>query len=128
MWGGGALTETTLWTNSAPTSSFVEQTVTLSDSIENYKYIKFRYYLSTTLHSSREIIVPIDTLKLSASPAYGTSTPNIAASLTSESSVMYARRIYFVSNTSLQLATPVGINSTSTANNAAIPIEIIGMK
>lgn len=41
--GGGELKETTLWTNSSPTNSFSAQDVTLSQSIDNYKYISVHY-------------------------------------------------------------------------------------
>ena len=43
--GGGMLEETVLWTNPSPTSDFAAQTVTLSDSISNYDYIKFEYLM-----------------------------------------------------------------------------------
>jgi len=37
-----------LWTNSAPTSSFANQTITLSDSIDNYSYYEIIYRHDTT--------------------------------------------------------------------------------
>lgn len=38
--GGGALSETVLWTNPSPTSNQAASTVSLTDNISNYKYIK----------------------------------------------------------------------------------------
>ena len=42
------LTETTLWTNSSPTSTFAPQTVTLSQSSDNFTYIKVYFRCSTS--------------------------------------------------------------------------------
>ena len=48
--GGGntpASTETVLWTNNSPTSTFANQTVTLSDNISDYDYLCFEYRSTT---------------------------------------------------------------------------------
>ena len=64
---GGQYTETSLWTNGAPTSSFASQTITLSDSMEKYSYIKFRYRNSTSNAIESNIIVSLFDFKKSIS-------------------------------------------------------------
>ena len=64
--GGGKYTETSLWTNPSPTSSFSGQTVTLSDSVSNYKYIAIKSGFNSSYYSDSEsmtIVVPVDELK-----------------------------------------------------------------
>lgn len=41
-------TRTILWTNSSPTSSFSNQTITLSESLDNYEYYEILFRQNTT--------------------------------------------------------------------------------
>lgn len=45
--GGGGMTETLLWENDSPTTTFSAKTITLSDSMDNYDYIKILYYVES---------------------------------------------------------------------------------
>ncbi len=57
--GGGKYTETVLWTNASPTSSFAQQNITLSDSISNYDYVRIYFRASTTNSAEKSIIFPV---------------------------------------------------------------------
>ena len=46
--GNGGQTETTLWTNNAPTSAFTSQEISLSQAYTNFKRIRFEFRGSTT--------------------------------------------------------------------------------
>lgn len=46
--GGGAMTETVLWTNLNPSNNFDAQTITVDDDFANYQFIKIEYYKSTS--------------------------------------------------------------------------------
>lgn len=55
---GGGVTETELWSNSSPTSSFASQTVTLSQGISNFDSLRF-YYHSTNSTSEDNLYVNV---------------------------------------------------------------------
>ena len=122
--GGGSseLQETVLWTNSSPTSNFANQTVTLSDDINNYEYLKVYYRISTTNSKTIGILVSVDDFKTTAStmplinPAgVGGNTGNPAQ-----------RYFYYASDTTMAIRdAAVG---TTVYNNAAIPTAICGLK
>ena len=128
---GGKMSETVLWTNPSPTSTFASQTVNLSQSIQNFKYIKFKYAnncYDTTVQSS--VIISIEDWINNQS----TSGCHIGLGSRGDigSSVFYYLRFaYYASNTSITF--DVGLQSrigttSSTENAAAIPLQIIGLK
>ena len=45
--GGGGMTETVIWTNPSPSSSFSEQDIALSNDYNNYDLIKIYYKISS---------------------------------------------------------------------------------
>lgn len=62
--GGGAPQETNLWTNPSPNSQFNEQYVTLSDSVDNYDYIKFTFaYSNSYMSVLRSVTYTVDEIK-----------------------------------------------------------------
>lgn len=74
--GGGGQTETTLWTNSAPTSNFNTQDVPLSDDYTNYKSIRIYYRYSTT--DSTETYIEYDKSIIDGWVTKGTTPPAFA--------------------------------------------------
>ena len=122
--GGGGSAETTLWTNSNPDTAFgANQTITLSDNISNYDYIKIYYRSSTTSSNYTSVIIPTDAFysKATENPVFsiggiylygGTPTP-------------MARYVYYVSDTSINI-----VNSANQAatGNIGIPINVYGIK
>lgn len=118
-------TETSLWVNSSPTSSFAGgQNVTLSDSLDNYDYIKFRWRISTTYENPNECLVSVKAFKkmdmtsLATIMAFGGMNSNADDS--------YLRRIAYTSNTQVWFGS--SLKGTTTANTTNIPLEIIGIK
>lgn len=121
---GGALSETTLWTNPSPTSSFASQNVSLSDNISNYDFIKIQFRVSTSVSNSASIIVSKEDLLTMTN---ATNTPKFALGAI-ESSVTHTRAGYYVSDTSINIGNTYRTNSTTTYNAVCIPTEVIGMK
>ena len=123
--GGGKYTETSLWTNSAPTSNFAAQDITLSDSMANYKYLKFRFKVSTsnTTESSCEILVSDLNKSLG-----GANTPWMLIGTTdSAPSNVYTRKIQKKSDSVINIDAGLARNVVSTNNAYVIPLEILGL-
>lgn len=118
------LTETTLWTNSSPTSNFAAQSVTLSQSIANYSYIKIKWRGSTSITTESSIIIEKSELQSATEDA---NTNNIGFGR--KASTSYMRRVFYVSGTSLKFDAANGLGGTTGTNNSlAIPTSVIGMK
>lgn len=124
--GGGRYNETSLWTNSSATSDFAQQTVTLSDSIDNYKYIKVIWKGVKTATSDSEkgdTVIDVNTLKKQAAASYYTYQAVSAAI----SSVNYSRAYGYASSTSIQFYNCVKTTNGAAANSYCIPLEILGL-
>lgn len=114
--------ETILWTNSAPTSAFAAQNVTLSDDINNYKYIKISFRVSTSNSETSSVIMSVEDLKNtdvfdSTGLTYGSMSGN----------GYKVRDYYYVNNTSISFTSGYQINYVNTDNNSCIPVEITGL-
>lgn len=120
--GGGSATETVLWTNGSPTSSFAAQTVTLSQSMENFKYLKFKAYGSVNNYLEINIIVAVDefkhSLKSGTVVGFGICGANSGTSAN--------RKVWYSSDTKVEFSSATA--GSNTYNNASIPLEIIGIK
>ena len=125
--GGGSATETVLWTNPNPTSSFSEQAVQLSQSIEDFDLIKVTFKLSTTNADEGAIIVPTETIKKSLNNTTNTYRCSIGVRV---SNTNYVRPLFINSGVYDQL----GISSaripgnSGTSNTSATPLQVIGIK
>lgn len=120
---GEQYTETVLWTNSAPTSSFAAQTITLSDSMSNYKYLKFRYKNTASGSLEASVICPVsDFVKMSDVSGNG-----ILLILAMQNPSIYGRRVYYVSTTSVNFKSALRVGSSGTTDSVAIPLEILGI-
>lgn len=122
----GGMTQTTLWTNSTPTSGFTVKTANLSDSIENYDYIGIAYRV-TTASSSRptEVLVKSRDLQYAISSYSNTNFPSITVY---SDSTYYARYITYSSNTQLLISAASKIGATGSSTTKAIPLYIYGYK
>lgn len=121
----GGFAETTLWTNSSPTSNFAEQSVSLSQSFTNFDYIKIDYRVSTSTSTSGAILVSKEMLQ------QATGNNVVKPSLCCNSGgTGYARSVNYSSNTSLTIAKAYKFSSTSagTSTSVAIPTSIVGLK
>lgn len=120
--GGGAMSETVLWTNSSPTSSFSAQAVTLSDDMNNYTYLKVCWRMSTSDSTSMYILIPV------AEFVSYTNDNNPYPAFTARITSIYVRRTYYISDTSMQIISAYQMGGTPINNNYVIPTEIYGVK
>lgn len=118
------MSETVLWTNASPTSTFNSQTVTLSDDINNYDYIKITYRASTTLTSTLSIMLSLEEW-LKTTNATGVCYPAIAVRI---NSVVYARRVSHNTDTDVIFASAIRMNASGANQDYIIPTEVIGLK
>lgn len=124
--GGGNPKETVLWTNSSPTTSQAAVTLNLSESIENFDYIKIKARNSTTNTSSDEVLYPIEYVKKSSRTANNPAM--IIGFFDSSLSYFFVRRIYYSSNTALTTTAAYTTGGSGTFNNYSIVTEISGVK
>ena len=121
----GALSATSLWTNSSPTSNFSGQSVSLSSSIANYKYIGIKYRASTSLTTEMEFLVTPATLQKSLSTA---NNNTLTFGARNSSNQRYDRGVTYTSNTSLTFTEASRVNTSGTNNGFCIPTKITGYK
>ena len=122
------MSETTLWTNSSPTSTsgFAAQTVTLSSSISNFDYIGIYYKLSTDSTYTPEcaIFKKSDFTTFNATNTNNKYYGGLGGRLTTNR----IRRIGYVSNTQVQFTAAENTNNTGSVATALIPTKIVGIK
>lgn len=125
--GGGLakVTEKVLWTNPSPSSNFAAQNVTLSDSLDNYKYIKLVYRYATNYDLSMEDILSVDEFKKYQvnSTASGAGTMGMI----SASNGAYVRPYYYVNSTTVQFVSAYQVGTTTSNTGWLIPLQIIGV-
>lgn len=113
--------ETTLWTNSSPTSSFSGD-ITVS-SIHGYSYIKIYFRYSTSLNETSEVIFPWSIFY------YGYVGFGMRKSDSSTINDMRYRCCYAKSYTTINFANSVAHQSASQTTSGAyiIPTKITGL-
>lgn len=122
--GGGELKETTIWTNSSPTSSF-SGTITLPD-ITPYKLIKVTFRASTSNSTEYYELYAPDQL-LNAFYA-GSGKAQIALlGFFNGNLDRYIRYLRAPSVTSISFSTCIHLGSADN-NNYIVPIKISGLK
>ncbi len=124
--GGGKQTETVLWANSSPSSSFAAQNVTLSDSLSNYDYIKVTYRISTSDGTSTSAICSVSDFK-----NYNTGTNKgfwLSLGGNPINSQSWVRELTYVSDTSIGITGGLRIQANSNDTSYFIPLEILGIK
>lgn len=121
-WGG--MRETVLWTNPAPTSTFTNGNVTLSDSIANYDYIRFYCRGSTSISTESSVMMPVSDFYLS-----GGSTNKFKASVDfTTSSGRFDRCFSRVNDTTVEIPPAYQVNNAAINNTLLIPLRITGIK
>lgn len=136
--GGGSMSETVLWTNPNPTSSFASQSISLVQSLSNFEYLKFVCKARNTItdgSTDATFMVNVEAFKKmvggTSSSVYDTIYNfAVGAALEHSGSTNYAlvRRFVYTNDTTIEA---LGTNAigTSHANNAyVIPLQIIGIK
>lgn len=127
--GGGKMKETTLWTNANPTSNMGSTTITLSQGLSNFKYLKIEFNYAT---SSSSIIFdsglfPTDAFE-NVTQAAAKQALLLARNDGTIAGRIYARSIKYISDTSIGVGIPYVLNGTeSITTNNLIPTKIIGV-
>ena len=122
MWGGGGLTETTLWTNSSPSSTFSAQSVSVGD-LTPYDYIKIVWRWSTSDATTWEILIPNTT---ATTMKYGFGGATMSASQARYRYCTFAK----TTGVSMSFSNSVLHSSSAQTTSGAyiIPTKIIGVK
>ena len=120
---GGSMSETVLWTNPNQTGNFGATTITLSESVNNFKYIKVVFRFSTQTNNQNYVIFPLD-MWINSTATNGKNRCVIA----SYASNIFARGIAYASATSVTIGACYQVNQTGSGNNYVIPVEVIGLK
>ena len=114
-----------LWTNSSPSTSFAQQTVSLSKNAQNYDYIVINYCSDTSSTGStyrRDLFLPYSTY---ASSMSATGITCFIGARTSSNS--YTRRVYAYSDTQVTFSNCFSFGSSGTQSNSkCIPYRISG--
>lgn len=125
--GGGSLDETILWTNPNPTSDFAQQSITLSDDIDNYDYIKIEVKGNTSSTWSAPnicILCSVEDFKTTSSTA---GHSRIAAGIRATSGT-YTRLFDYNDDTTINASNSVQVSTGGNTNNTNVPIKISGLK
>lgn len=116
--------ETTLWTNSSPTSSMSATTLTLSQNLNNFDYIRFEYRFSTSNSASYSVIIAVyDVIK-----SLATSGNFTIGLMVRSTSYFRIRRVTYNSSTSLDISLAWDANHAGSSSSEVIPTKIIGLK
>lgn len=134
---GGGPTYTRLWTNPSPAANFAAQTVTLSETLENYDAVRIvwdRWYNGGVTEANWETnpnaIAYIYDLRNKANIINSAQHVQMGA-LSNESSYVYGRRCYFPNAwtfNQIVFATGMRLNNANTSTSALIPVFIDGVK
>lgn len=125
---GEQYTETVLWTNPSPSNNFAAQTITLSDSLSNYKYIGIRFKIHNT-HASTPNATGIMLVSefVQNRKNTGTDRRNILVASQNINNATMARNAWYDSDTSIEFSVAYQISSTNTNTSYVIPLEILGI-
>lgn len=127
--GGGKMAETILWTNANPTSNMGTTTITLSQGLSNFKYLKieFNYMTSSSSIIFDSGLFPTDAFK-NVTQAAAKQALLLARNDGTVGGRIYARSIRYISDTSIGVSIPYVLNdTTSLPTSYLIPTKIIGV-
>lgn len=122
--------ETTLWTNSSPTSSFSNQDISLNQSIDNFKYIAIYTRASTSYSTETVSIFSVSFVK-TTDTTRGWEHPKMTVGCTPSTYGYCARYFGYVSNTSIRAYSIIRVvddGSVSQPTTIHIPTKITGIK
>lgn len=122
--GGGALSETVLWTNPSPTTNFPASTVTLSANFRNYKYLKIYFKHSKSASDPERITI------FRASDIHDTNTNVMMIGTRQATGNARVRGVTSTSDTNIifSLSYQTQSSSQSPTGDYCIPLKISGLK
>ena len=121
--GGGRYTETSLWTNPSPSSGFATQDVTLSQSMDNFKYLAFKVSNGSANFKAIVSVAEFKTMPLSGANAFAIFPGNA----NSAGNTYFARFVTYKNTTTVNITTGYQLGGTSQNNTYSIPLEILGL-
>lgn len=124
-------TSTTLWSNPDRSVGFAAQSVTLSDSINNYDLIRVRFDGSTTKGIIQTVY--LQNFASTSNSNYGVCPCGAmyAVKTTTDgapASGIYCRRFYATSSTTVYFQSPSKHAGSGTQNKLLLPVDIVGIK
>lgn len=122
-----SMTETALWTNNSPTSSFAVQDITLSQNYTNFEYLKIAYRWSTSDSTTRAIIISKSVLD----DIVGTSGElTVGMHLNSSSGNCRVRPWKITNSNTMHFASSYQTQSggQTASNSYIIPVNVYGLK
>lgn len=121
------LHETTLWTNSSPSSNYASDTVTLSSDIDNFDYIEVEFKSHKSQSSTQKTLMSVADFKLAKNSGFASQyTPRLAIGGSYNNNATVALRgVAYESDTQLIFGTCRA--GTTTKNDYAIPVRVIGV-
>ena len=129
--GSGELKETVLWTNPSPTANYSGGRISLSDNINNYKYLKFVWKESTSRDVYVSVIAKVDEFKTSSVATAGTATNAFSYGsiyFKQTAGTAGVRLVYYATDNSLEITTAFEINGQGLNASLNIPYQVIGLK
>ena len=127
--GGGNFAETPLWTNSNPSAYQGAGQLTLSQSISNFKYLKFTIKEYTTWADSTimSIIISVEDFKRQIKGDAGGGSLCFPA--VQVNTAVFVRRLYYKDDTHIYLYDSIrlGGDGTGTNDNVDILVQIDGL-
>ena len=119
------MSETLLWENPSPNATFAAQSVTLSDSISNYDYIRFYFKSGASTTNIRSNIYSVADVKASISSG---ARNQVCSTACSNSGNVSARTITYESDTQLAFSAAWSLGGAVSYNQTTIPHSIYGLK
>lgn len=117
-------TATLLWENSNPSASFASQTITLSDTIENYKKLRIEVY-----RSSENYNIDFDMTDPSDFNGSSSISRMSICAKSADNTNIYARYMYFNGGyNKLYFSNGTRVGGTNTSGNICKPAKIYGIK
>lgn len=132
MWGGGALSETVLWTNPSPNSNWSSSEVNISQSISSFKYIGLYCHFSTSDSTESFAMVKASDLE-TIDPTIKSVFLTVSVRRTTSGTGQVIARNVFKSNSDSSKITigscgAVTSGTGGTYNGNLIPIKLVGLK
>ena len=122
----GGLIETALWTNPSPTAAFNAQAVTLSDSLQNYDYI--RVYWKSRRGQTAETYADFPKATVIGSVVAIDANCVTISSYDETGQYFFIRSVRYASDTSLNISTAYRLNYAASNNVYVVPTQICGLK
>lgn len=113
-----------LWDNPNPNNNFNDQIITLSDSVTNYSYISILVLFENSKQTTWSSIMRVDDFMKSTTS--GGNNPIFA--ICCHPGTYLVRKVYYVSDTTLEITEGQQILGNGITNNYAIPQKIYGIK